>query len=112
NAREPVRPFAPSVLAERTGEWFDQSYTSPFMVLVYRVLPGKRELVPAITHVDGTGRLQTAQEDASPRSYRLIAEFGRQTGVPILLNPSLNESEPIVMSPEDVLETFAKTRID
>ena len=110
--REPFRPFAPSVLAERTAEWFDQSYTSPFMVLVYDVLPDKRELVPAITHVDGTGRLQTVEESASPRYHRLISEFDRLTGVPMLLNTSFNESEPIVTSPEDALETFAKTRID
>jgi carbamoyltransferase len=110
--REPFRPFAPSVLGERAAEWFDQSYTSPFMVMVYGVLPGRRELIPAVTHVDGTGRLQTVEEDASPRYYRLISEFGRQTGVPILLNTSFNESEPIVMSPEDAIETFTKTRID
>ncbi len=82
------------------------------MVLVYGVLPDKRELVPAITHVDGTGRLQTVEESASPRYHRLISEFERLTGVPILLNTSFNESEPIVMSPSDALETFAKTRID
>jgi carbamoyltransferase len=110
--REPFRPFAPSVLASATGDWFEQSYPSPFMVLVYPVLPGKRGLVPAITHVDGTGRLQTVDADVSPRYHRLIAEFERQTGVPIVLNTSFNESEPIVMSPADALETFAKTRID
>jgi carbamoyltransferase len=110
--REPFRPFAPSIRAEATGEWFDQSYTSPFMVLVYDVLPEKRELVPAITHVDGTGRLQTVEEAVSPRYYRLISEFEALTGVPVLLNTSFNESEPIVMSPEDALETYAKTRID
>jgi carbamoyltransferase len=110
--REPFRPFAPSVLAAATGDWFEQSYPSPFMVLVYPVLPGKRDLVPAITHVDGTGRLQTVDEDVSPRYHRLLAELERQTGVPIVLNTSFNESEPIVMSPADALETFAKTRID
>jgi carbamoyltransferase len=110
--REPFRPFAPSVRAEATGDWFSQSYPSPFMVLVYDVLPEKRELVPAIVHVDGTGRLQTVEEADNPRYYRLISEFERLTGVPILLNTSFNESEPIVMSPADALETFAKTRID
>jgi carbamoyltransferase len=110
--REAFRPFAPSILAERTGEWFDQSYSSPFMVLVYDVLPEKRPLVPAVTHVDGTGRLQTVEEEANPRYHRLISEFERLTGVPILLNTSFNESEPIVMSPGHALETFAKTRID
>ena len=82
------------------------------MVLVYSVLPEKRDLVPAITHVDGTGRLQTVEEAENPRYHRLIAEFERQTGVPIVLNTSFNESEPIVMTPGDALETFAKTRID
>ncbi len=110
--REPFRPFAPSVRAEATGEWFSQSDPSPFMVLVYDVLPEKRKLVPAIVHVDGTGRLQTVEEADSPRYYRLISEFERLTGVSILLNTSFNESEPIVMTPADALETFAKTRID
>jgi carbamoyltransferase len=110
--REPFRPFAPSVMSGSTGEWFEQSYESPFMVLVYGVRPEKRELVPAITHVDGTGRLQTVEQDVSPRYHRLLADFERLTGVPMLLNTSFNESEPIVMSPEDALETFAKTRID
>jgi carbamoyltransferase len=110
--REAFRPFAPSVLAERTEEWFDQSYPSPFMVLVYNVLPEKRRLVPAVTHVDGTGRLQTVDRDANPNYHRLIREFEGLTGVPIVLNTSFNETEPIVMSPEHALETFAKTRID
>ncbi len=110
--REPFRPFAPSIRAGATGDWFDQSYPSPFMVLVYDVLPEKRELVPAITHVDGSGRLQTVEESANPRYYRLIAEFERLTGVPILLNTSFNENEPIVMTPEQAIETFTKTRMD
>jgi len=110
--REAFRPFAPSVLAHRTGEWFDQDYTSPFMVLVYDVLPEKRDLVPAITHVDGTGRLQTVEEHVNPRYHRLISEFERLTGVPILLNTSFNENEPVVMSPQHAVETFQKTRMD
>jgi carbamoyltransferase len=110
--REPFRPFAPSLPAETVGDWFDQDYSSPYMVLVYGVLQEKRELVPAIVHVDGTGRLQTVEEDASPRYYRLLREFEARTGVPILLNTSFNESEPIVMSPEQAIETFTKTRID
>jgi carbamoyltransferase len=110
--REPFRPFAPSVLAEATGLWFEQSYPSPYMVLVYKTRPEKRELVPAVNHVDDTGRLQTVTEAASPRYYRLIKEFERQTGVPILLNTSFNENEPIVMTPEQAVETFRKTRMD
>jgi carbamoyltransferase len=110
--REPFRPFAPSVLAEATHEWFDDGYPSPFMVLVYDVLPERREQVPAITHVDGTGRLQTVERDVNPRYYRLIEEFARLTGVPIVLNTSFNENEPIVMTPEQAVETFTKTRMD
>ncbi len=110
--REPFRPFAPSLPSEAAGDWFDQDYPSPYMVLVYGVLPAKRGLVPAITHVDGTGRLQTVDEDANPRYRRLLREFEARTGVPILLNTSFNESEPIVMSPEHAIETFKKTRID
>jgi carbamoyltransferase len=110
--REPFRPFAPSVLAGKTADWFDQDYTSPFMVLVYDVLEPKRALVPAITHVDGTGRLQTVEPDANARYHRLIAEFDRLTGVPMVLNTSFNENEPVVMTPEDAIETFKKTRMD
>jgi carbamoyltransferase len=110
--REPFRPFAPSVLAEATGEWFEQDYTSPFMVLVYKTRPEKRELIPAVNHVDDTGRLQTLERDVNPRYYRLIEEFGRQTGVPILLNTSFNENEPIVMTPDDAVGCFAKTQMD
>jgi carbamoyltransferase len=110
--REPFRPFAPSILAETTGDWFEQDYTSPFMVLVYKTRPEKRELIPAVNHVDDTGRLQTVEERVSPRYYRLIAEFARQTGVPVLLNTSFNENEPIVMTPQEAVRTFLETRID
>jgi carbamoyltransferase len=110
--REPFRPFAPSILAESTGAWFEQDYTSPFMVLVYKTKADKRELLPAVNHVDDTGRLQTVTRAASNRYYRLIEEFERQTGVPILLNTSFNENEPIVMTPEQAVETFQKTRMD
>ena len=110
--REPFRPFAPSILAERTGEWYEQDYTSPFMVLVYKTVESKRELVPAVNHVDDTGRLQTVEERIEPRYYRLISEFERLTGVPILLNTSFNENEPIVMTPREALDTFLKTKMD
>jgi carbamoyltransferase len=110
--REPFRPFAPSILAEATGEWFEQDYTSPFMVLVYKTRADKRERIPAVNHVDDTGRLQTVERRVAPRYYRLIEEFGRRTGVPILLNTSFNENEPIVMTPGHAVETFAKTRMD
>jgi carbamoyltransferase len=110
--REPFRPFAPSILAEATGEWFEQDYTSPFMVLVYKTRPEKREQIPAVNHVDDTGRLQTVEERVSPRYYALIKAFADRTGVPIVLNTSFNENEPIVMTPEHAVETFAKTKMD
>jgi carbamoyltransferase len=110
--REPFRPFAPSILAGSTGEWFEQDYTSPYMVLVYKTRIEKRELIPGVNHVDDTGRVQTVTEAASPRYYRLIEAFERVTGVPILLNTSFNENEPIVMTPQHAVETFQKTRID
>ena len=110
--REPFRPFAPSILADRTGEWFEQDYTSPFMVLVYKTREDKRERIPAVNHVDDTGRLQTVEERVSPRYHRLISEFDRQTGVPIVLNTSFNENEPIVMTPAHAVACFAKTQMD
>jgi carbamoyltransferase len=110
--REPFRPFAPSILAEATGEWYEQDYPSPYMVLVYKTRIDKREVVPGVNHVDDTGRLQMVTESANPRYYRLIKEFERLTGVPILLNTSFNENEPIVMTPAHAVETFLKTRMD
>jgi carbamoyltransferase len=110
--REPFRPFAPSILAEATGDWFEQDYTSPFMVLVYKTRPEKRSEIPAVNHVDDTGRLQTVEERVNPRYHRLIGEFGKLTGVPVVLNTSFNENEPIVMTPEHAVETFQKTKMD
>jgi carbamoyltransferase len=110
--REPFRPFAPSILADRTGDWYDQDYTSPFMIMVYKTRPEKRPLVPAVNHVDDTGRLQTVEEHVNPRYHRLISEFDRLTGVPIVLNTSFNENEPIVMTPAEAVDTFMKTKMD
>jgi carbamoyltransferase len=110
--REPFRPFAPSILAEATRDWFEQDYPSPFMVLVYKTRPEKRSEIPAVNHVDDTGRLQTVEERVNPRYHRLISEFDQLTGVPVVLNTSFNENEPIVMSPEHAVDTFAKTRMD
>jgi carbamoyltransferase len=110
--REPFRPFAPSILAEATAEWYEQDYPSPFMLLVYKTRPGKREQIPAVNHVDDTGRLQTVERSANPRYWRLIKEFQKLTGVPLLLNTSFNESEPIVMTPQHAVETFTKTEMD
>jgi carbamoyltransferase len=110
--REPFRPFAPSILADAAGDWFEQEYESPFMVLVYKTKQDKRSRIPAVNHVDDTGRLQTVERDIEPRYYRLIQEFSRLTDVPVLLNTSFNENEPIVMTPSEAVETFRKTRMD
>ncbi len=110
--REPFRPFAPSVLAEHTADYFDQSYPVPFMLQVYGVREDKQAEVPAITHVDGTGRLQTVDADHSPRYYGLIDAFRAQTGVPLVLNTSFNENEPIVCTPEEAIDCYLRTKMD
>jgi carbamoyltransferase len=110
--REPFRPFAPSVLAESVGRYFDQTYPDPFMIKVYGVLPARREEIPAVTHVDGTGRLQTVDADANPLYWALIKSFEDRTGVPLVLNTSFNENEPIVCRPEEAIDCFMRTRMD
>lgn len=110
--REVFRPFAPSILAESTGEWFEKSHPSPFMTFAYAVRPEKREKIPAPTHVDGTGRLQTVTREANPRYWRLIKAFEQITGVPVVLNTSFNDNEPIVCSPAEALDCFQRTRMD
>src|SRR5690242_2918311 len=110
--REIFRPFAPSILAEATAEWFEQSHPSPFMTMAYAVKSGKRDKIPAPTHVDGTGRLQTVTREANARYWKLIKEFERQTGVPVVLNTSFNDNEPIVCRPEEALDCFQRTQMD
>jgi carbamoyltransferase len=110
--RETFRPFAPSVLEERVGEWFEKDYPSPFMLMAYPVRQEKRSLIPAPTHVDGTGRLQTVSRDANPLYWELISAFDRLTGVPVLLNTSFNENEPIVNTPEEALGCFQRVGMD
>ena len=110
--RENFRPFAPSILAESTGEWFEKSHPSPFMTLAYPVRPEKRGKIPAPTHVDGTGRLQTVTREANPRYWSLIKAFERLTGVPVVLNTSFNDNEPIVCRPEEALDCFQRTQMD
>jgi carbamoyltransferase len=110
--REKFRPFAPSVAVEALHEYFEDAVPDPFMQQVYPVLPAKRELLAAITHVDGTGRLQTVAPEANPRYHRLIMEFAKLAGVPMLLNTSFNENEPIVDTPEQALDCFLRTRMD
>ena len=111
--REPFRPYAPSVLVEQVSEWFDFTGESPFMLLVPKVRVERREQVPAITHVDGSARVQTVSAQIDPEYHRLINEFYRLTGVPLILNTSFNDNgEPIVETPEDALRTFARTELD
>ena len=110
--REPFRPFAPSVLEEKVGEYFEQSKSVPFMEKVYAIKPEKHKLIPAVCHVDGTGRLQSVSPKENQLYYDLIKEFGRITGVPMLLNTSFNENEPIVNTPEQALECFLRTKMD
>ena len=110
--REPFRPFAPSILGEATGDYFDQSYPDPFMIKIYNVLSDKQGEIPAVTHVDGTGRLQTVHQDSNPLYWQLIKEFENQTGVPVVLNTSFNENEPIVCTPEEAIECFLRTKMD
>ena len=110
--RESFRPFAPSILAEKTGEWFEQSHPSPFMTMAYAVKRERRDKIPAPTHVDGTGRLQTVAASANPRYWKLIREFERQTGVPVVLNTSFNDNEPIVCEPQEAIDCFERTQMD
>jgi carbamoyltransferase len=110
--REPFRPFAPSILEEAMGEYFDGPQASPFMLLAYRVRPEKRDRIPAPTHVDGTARLQTVSRAANSRYWRLLSEFGTLTGVPVILNTSFNENEPIVCRAEEAIDCFLRTRMD
>jgi carbamoyltransferase len=110
--REPFRPFAPSILEEYVGEYFEQTYPSPAMLMVYQIRPAKQSVIPAVTHVDGSGRLQTVSQHVNERYYKLISEFHALTGVPIVLNTSFNENEPIVCTPEDAINCFIKTRMD
>jgi carbamoyltransferase len=114
--REPFRPFAPSVLREAASTYFDfdgRDRESPFMLLVARVRPDKQHLVPAITHVDGTARVQTVSREQNPLYYRLIEAFGKLTGVPVVLNTSFNvRGEPIVCTPAEAFNSFSHTDMD
>jgi len=110
--REWFRPFAPSILEEHVSEWFEESYPVPFMEKVYKIKAQKREFIPAVTHIDGTGRLQTVSKTMNPLYYDLISEFHKLTGVPIVLNTSFNENEPIVNTPSEAIECFLRTRMD
>jgi carbamoyltransferase len=110
--RESFRPFAPSVLREAVSDWFEQDADVPFMAQVFQIKSDKRSLVPAITHVDGSGRLQSVSEAANPRYHRLISAFCALTRVPMVLNTSFNENEPVVCAPQEALDCFLRTRMD
>ncbi|MBA0914698.1 MAG: carbamoyltransferase, partial [Nitrospira sp.] len=103
---------APSVLEERASEYFDLPSPSPFMLLTVPVLPSAKGLIPAVVHVDGSARVQTVDKISNPR-YRLLLEtFGRQTGVPVLLNTSFNVNEPIVCTPDEAIDCFLRTEVE
>lgn len=110
--RESFRPFAPSILKEEVPNWFERDEPVPFMEKVFPILPDKRAEIPAVTHADGSGRLQTVDAAYSPRYHALITEFFKQTGVPILLNTSFNENEPIVNAPEEAISCYLRTSMD
>jgi carbamoyltransferase len=110
--RETFRPFCPSILAETVGEYFETDYPSPFMVMAYRIKAEQRDRIPAVSHGDGTGRLQTVEKGVNPLYWKLIRRFGDVTGVPVLLNTSFNENEPIVNTPAQAIDCFLRTRMD
>ena len=110
--RESFRPFAPSILREEVAEWFETDDDVPFMTKVFQIRTKYRDMIPAVIHVDGTGRLQTVHKETNPRYYRLIEHFRDLTGVPLVLNTSFNESEPVVCYPEEALDCFLRTEMD
>jgi carbamoyltransferase len=110
--RENFRPFAPSALEQFMSEWFEASHPVPFMEKVYKVRPEKGKLIPAVVHADGTARLHTVSRDINPIYYELIEEFYRLTKVPMLLNTSFNENEPIANTPVDALDCFLRTKMN
>ena len=110
--RESFRPFAPSVLKDAVSDWFEEDDDVPFMMQVFQIREEKRHLIPAVTHVDGSGRLQTVSRATNPRYYQLIEAFRDMTGIPMVLNTSFNENEPIVCEPRQALECFLRTKMD
>ena len=110
--RESFRPFAPSILREHVENWFENDDEVPFMMKVYQIKENKRSEIPAVTHVDGSGRLQTVYKETNQKYYNLINEFYNLTKIPILLNTSFNENEPIVSNPKEALDCFLRTKMD
>jgi len=110
--REWFRPFAPSIMADCQREYFEHDHPSPFMLHVYKIRPEKRQTLSAVNHVDDTGRLQSVTREENPLYYNLISAFYRKTGIPVILNTSFNENEPIVCIPEEAVDCFQRTRMD
>jgi len=110
--RESFRPFAPSVLKEHVSDWFESDAPVPFMMKVFQIKAERREQIPAVAHVDGSGRLQTVTLEGNKRYYELIQSFYQKTRVPMLLNTSFNENEPVVCKPEEALACFLRTNMD
>jgi len=110
--RESFRPFAPSILRDQVSEWFEVDDDVPFMMKVFPVKADKRKELPAVTHADGSGRLQTVTQESNPRYYGLIHHFFQSTGVPIILNTSFNENEPVVCQPQEAIDCFLRTSMD
>ena len=110
--REEFRPFAPSIIKEKVSEWFEINDDVPFMSKVFQIKNAKRKLIPAVTHVDGSGRLQTVTKELNDNYYKLINYFNDLTGIPMLLNTSFNENEPIVCDPSEALDCFLRTKMD
>jgi carbamoyltransferase len=110
--REWFRPFAPSIMADHQHEYFEHDHPSPFMLHVYKIRPEKRKELTAVNHVDDTGRLQSVTREENPMYYDLISAFQRKTGIPVILNTSFNENEPIVCTPEEAIDCFRRTRMD
>jgi len=110
--REWFRPFAPSIMADHQHEYFEHDHPSPFMLHVYKIRPEKRKELTAVNHVDDTGRLQSVTREENPMYYDLISAFHRKSGIPVILNTSFNENEPIVCTPEEAIDCFQRTRMD
>jgi carbamoyltransferase len=112
--RESFRPFAPSVLKEKAGLYFKmpRMHDSPYMILAGEALPEMRDRIPAVIHADGTARVHTVEQTINPQFYRLILEFEKLTGLPLLLNTSFNENEPIVCTPQEAIECYLRTELD
>ena len=110
--RENFRPFAPAILYEEKNKWFDNNFSNPYMSHVENIKKEQQNKIPAVTHIDGTGRVQTVTKDINQNFYKLINEFYKLSKVPILLNTSFNENEPIVMDHKNAIDCFVRTKMD